>query len=71
MREGTPALAKAGTGDVLAGMISSLMAQAAPAWEASILGATLHARAGNAAARTFSMAGVTPEDLLETMSPLC
>lgn len=39
-------LAKAGTGDVLAGMIGGLAAQGLDAWQAAIAGAWLHARAG-------------------------
>jgi NAD(P)H-hydrate epimerase len=46
----TAALAKAGTGDVLAGAISGLCAQGVPAWQASILAAYLHGRAGVLAA---------------------
>ena len=42
----TPALARAGTGDVLAGAIAGLIAQGVSTYEASILGAYLHARAG-------------------------
>ena len=44
MAHGTPALAKAGTGDVLAGMTAALLAQGLDPFEASVLGAELHAR---------------------------
>ena len=65
MREGTAALAKAGSGDVLAGMIASLLAQGVPAFDAAVLGTTLHARAGNLAADDLGIASVTPESLLD------
>ncbi|HZU86520.1 MAG TPA: NAD(P)H-hydrate dehydratase, partial [Anaerolineaceae bacterium] len=42
----TSALAKAGTGDVLAGMIASLRAQGVMAYDAAICAAWMHAQAG-------------------------
>lgn len=42
----TPALARAGTGDVLAGAIAGLLAQGLEPLRASVLGAYLHGRAG-------------------------
>jgi NAD(P)H-hydrate epimerase len=46
----TPALARAGTGDVLAGAIAGLLAQGIPSYKAAVLGAFLHGRAGLLAA---------------------
>ncbi len=46
----TPALARAGTGDVLAGAIVGLRAQGVKAYEAAVLGAYLQGRAGEIAA---------------------
>ena len=63
--EGTPDLAKAGTGDVLAGMISSLAAQGVPPLQAGVLGPTLHAKAGRAAGRRFTSFGVRAEDVAD------
>lgn len=46
----TPALARAGTGDVLAGAITGLLAQGLDAYSAAVLGGYLHGRAGVLAA---------------------
>jgi ADP-dependent NAD(P)H-hydrate dehydratase / NAD(P)H-hydrate epimerase len=42
----SPALARAGTGDVLAGLIVGLRAQGLDAYEAAVAGAWIHAQAG-------------------------
>ncbi len=42
----TAALARAGTGGALAGVITGLLAQGVPPWEAAYAGAWLHAQAG-------------------------
>jgi hydroxyethylthiazole kinase-like uncharacterized protein yjeF len=43
---GSPALATAGTGDVLAGLLGGLLAQRFDAWQAALGAAWLHGRAG-------------------------
>ena len=63
MGEGTPALAKAGTGDVLAGMLGALLAQGLASFDACVLAATLHARAGRLAASELTERCVVAEDL--------
>lgn len=65
MDEGTPALAKAGTGDVLAGIIGAFLAQGLGGVDAAMLGATVHARAGKNAALIFTTIGACPEDVLD------
>jgi hydroxyethylthiazole kinase-like uncharacterized protein yjeF len=45
-RTGTPALAAAGSGDVLTGAVGALLAQGLPVLEAASAGAYLHGRAG-------------------------
>ncbi len=60
----TPALARAGTGDVLAGTIGGLIAQGMEGWQAAVLGAYLHGRAGElAAAHGGSAASVLARDV--------
>ncbi|MGD0877958.1 MAG: NAD(P)H-hydrate dehydratase, partial [Anaerolineales bacterium] len=55
----TPALARAGTGDVLAGLITGLRAPGVDAYDAARAGAWIHAQAGLTAARfQGSMAAV-------------
>lgn len=67
MREGAPALAKAGTGDVLAGMIGALLAQGIDPFDAAVAGATLHARAGAAAATRLTDIAVCAEDVIDSI----
>jgi NAD(P)H-hydrate epimerase len=50
-RGGSPALATAGTGDVLSGTISALLAQGSEPLAAAAVGVTLHGAAGREAAR--------------------
>jgi NAD(P)H-hydrate epimerase len=61
----SPALARAGTGDVLAGIIVGLRAQGVQAFEAAAAGAWMHAQAGLYAARKFgNAAAVLAGDVL-------
>lgn len=62
---GTPALAKAGTGDVLAGMAGALLAQGLDAADAVLAATVLHAEAGRLAADDLGPISVMAEDVVE------
>jgi len=59
-RTGTPALATAGTGDVLSGVIAAFLARGVPPLEAAALGAHVHGRAGSLGHRGGLVAGDLP-----------
>ncbi len=60
----TAALATAGTGDILAGAITGLLAQGLTPFHAACLGAWLHGRAGELCEERIGCAGVVASDLL-------
>ncbi len=62
---GCPALATAGSGDVLGGMVAGLLAQGMPAFEAACAAVWLHGRAGEARG-----VGLIADDLPEAIPPL-
>lgn len=64
---GTAALAKAGTGDVLAGIVGALLAQGLEPFDAAALGSSLHAEAGRAAAERLGEVSVIAEDVAEAI----
>ncbi len=62
---GNAGMAKGGSGDVLAGVIASLLAQGLPAGKAAALGVWLHGAAGDrAVAARATAASVLPSDLI-------
>lgn len=64
---GTPALAKAGTGDVLSGTIGGLLAQGLDPFTAAFLGVALHAKAGWIAAECMTEVSVCAEDVVDAL----
>jgi len=60
-RSGTPALATAGTGDVLSGVIGALVARGVAPLEAAALGAHIHGRAGALGRGSGLLASDLPE----------
>lgn len=63
----TAALASAGAGDVLAGVIGGLLAQGMTPFTAACTGAWLHGMAGMRCAEEIGVAGVTASDLLAVL----
>jgi hydroxyethylthiazole kinase-like uncharacterized protein yjeF len=61
----SPALARAGTGDVLAGLITGLRAQGINSFESAVIGAYIHGRAGILATQLIgNTASVIARDIL-------
>lgn len=65
---GNSALAKAGTGDVLTGIISAFLAQGASKADAAILGVYMHGLAGDLASLDMTQYCVTASDVIEYIS---
>ena len=61
---GCSALSKGGSGDVLTGLIASLLCQGAGAAQAAALGVWLHGRAGELLAQKMSAYCASPQELL-------
>ena len=64
-QSGSSALAKAGSGDVLTGILAGLTAQKVPVLDAAILGTFLHGLAGDTAAEDLTKYSVLATDLIE------
>jgi len=60
---GNPGMSSGGMGDVLTGVIVSLLAQGLNAWRAARFGVALHAKAADAAAEASGEAGLLASDL--------
>ncbi len=66
---GTEALATAGSGDVLTGLLAGLLAQKIMPEIAAAIGVYIHGVAGRIAARTCGIQGTTAEDIADALGP--
>ncbi len=66
-RGGAPALATAGTGDVLSGLIGAYLAKRIDPFHAACAGVLVHARAGRLAARGIGSEGVIARDVIDAL----
>ncbi|MDO4459218.1 MAG: NAD(P)H-hydrate dehydratase [Clostridia bacterium] len=64
---GNAGMAKGGSGDVLAGIISSLLAQGMKPEDAAVLGVFIHGRAGDIATEKFGQISMLPTDLIDCL----
>lgn len=64
---GNPGMATGGSGDVLTGVITSLLGQRLGVWDAACLGVWIHGRAGDLAAGQYGQAGMTALEILEAL----
>ena len=60
-------LAKGGSGDVLTGIITALLAQGLPIAEAAVLGALLHQKAGRIAREKLGAFSMLPSDVIASL----
>ena len=64
---GNSGMATAGSGDVLTGIVASLLGQKMTAFEAAALAVNAHGRAGNFAAFELGQRGMIASDLLTAL----
>ncbi len=67
---GNPGMATGGSGDVLAGIIVSLIGQRLPVFDAACVGAWLHGSAGDLCAAEIGQYGMLPSDLIDMLPRL-
>ena len=67
---GNPGMSTGGTGDVLAGIIASLLGQRIAPLEAAACAAWLHGAAGDACAQQIGQYGMLPSDMLHVLPRL-
>jgi len=64
---GNPGMAVGGSGDVLSGILVSLIGQHVPPLEAAAMAAWIHGAAGDLAAEALGEYGMLPSDLIEAI----
>ena len=64
---GNPGMAKGGSGDVLSGIILSMLGQGVEPFDAACCGAYIHRRAGDRCANEMGEFGMTPTDMLNAI----
>ncbi|WP_419868127.1 NAD(P)H-hydrate dehydratase [Chryseobacterium sp. CT-SW4] len=67
---GNSGMAKGGSGDVLTGMITSLLAQGYSPEEAAVFGVWLHGKAGDYAAERKSKEAMLPTDIIDELGTI-
>ncbi len=67
---GNPGMACGGSGDVLAGIIGALLAQKMSVYDAAACGTYIHGECGDRAAVRYSVTGMMPSDIIETIPSL-
>ena len=67
---GNPGMATGGSGDVLSGIIASLLGQRLPPLEAAACGAWLHGAAGDICAKEIGQCGMLPSDMVNVLPRL-
>lgn len=65
--DGNAGMATGGSGDVLTGILTGLLAQGYSSYDASIMGVYLHARAGDMAASQLGQQGLIAGDIINNM----
>ncbi|TWU59475.1 ATP-dependent (S)-NAD(P)H-hydrate dehydratase [Rubripirellula tenax] len=64
---GNPGMATGGSGDVLTGVIASLLGQGLSPWDAARLGVWIHGRAGDLAATQYGQASMTALEIVHSL----
>jgi ADP-dependent NAD(P)H-hydrate dehydratase / NAD(P)H-hydrate epimerase len=65
---GNPGMAKGGSGDVLTGILTSLLAQGIPPHKAALLGVYMHGLAGDGTSKFYHENAMVASDIIENIS---